>query len=295
MSTQHDIVFIGNFTKDWITTPNESRTVDGGGMNYSAHAALKMGLNTAVITRLAQEDRRVVERLERTGATCYPEFTPQSTCIHLDYPTADPDIRTITVTSFAGAFTLAQLAGWEARAGAVNASWRGEMPLEVLKSLREKIPYLAADMQGFARVVEGGTLSFQPWDEMAETLACLDVVKTDAVEAEYLTGETDIEKAARRFASYGPKEIVLTHRDGLLVYAFGKFYHAPWRARNLSGRSGRGDTCLGSYLSKRLSAEPAEATVWAAALTSLKMEAPRPFDRDLSEVEILIREAYREA
>ena len=55
------------------------------------------------------------------------------------------------------------------------------------------------------------------------TLALIDVVKSDAVEAEFLTGETDIHKAAEFYAEMGPREIVLTHKDGLLIYADGKF------------------------------------------------------------------------
>ena len=58
------------------------------------------------------------------------------------------------------------------------------------------------------------------------------------------------------------------------------------------GRSGRGDSCLGSYVSKRLTAPPEEAIIWSAALTSLKMEAEGPIYRDGSEVEALIRERY---
>ena len=60
----------------------------------------------------------------------------------------------------------------------------------------------------------------------------------------------------------------------------------------MRGRTGRGDTCTSAYLGKRLTASPAEATIWAAALTSLKMEAEGPFSREIGEVEELIR-VYR--
>ena len=39
----------------------------------------------------------------------------------------------------------------------------------------------------------------------------------------FLTGETDIYKAAAIYAAMGPKEIVLTHKDGVLIYADGEF------------------------------------------------------------------------
>jgi len=40
-------------------------------------------------------------------------------------------------------------------------------------------------------------------------------------------------------------------------------------------------------------APPSEAILWAAALTSLKMEAEGPFQRDIREVEELFQKKYR--
>ena len=93
-------------------------------------------------------------------------------------------------------------------------------------------------------------------------------------------------------AAMGPEEIVLTHRDGLLVYAGGQFHEAGFFPRELVGRSGRGDTSVAAYVSRRLGASPAEATTWAAAVVSLKLEAEGPFRREIREVENLIGEKY---
>jgi sugar/nucleoside kinase (ribokinase family) len=93
-------------------------------------------------------------------------------------------------------------------------------------------------------------------------------------------------------ADWGPKEIVLTHRHGLLVYAEEQFFEAPFCPRKLVGRSGRGDTCVASYVAKRLTASPQEATIWAAALTSLKMEAEGPIKKTMADVEALIRHRF---
>ena len=58
----YDVVCIGNYTKDTIITPSGTRYVDGGGMNYAAHAAAQLGLKTAVVTRLSRDDIRVVAK-----------------------------------------------------------------------------------------------------------------------------------------------------------------------------------------------------------------------------------------
>ena len=109
--------------------------------------------------------------------------------------------------------------------------------------------------------------------------------------------------AARMLAELGPQEIVLTHRDGVLVLCQDAIHEAPFYPKQLTGRSGRGDTCLAAYVASRLGSEssglapapPEQATIWAAAVTSLKMEAEGPFRREMSEVEALIRERYSPA
>ena len=164
--------------------------------------------------------------------------------------------------------------------------------MDVIRTLKDKNMLVAVDMQGFVRVLHGVELKYEPWDEMESTLAQIDVVKSDAVEAEFLTGETDIYKAAKLYAEMGPQEIVLTHKDGLLIYADVKFHEMNFYPARLDGRSGRGDTCIGTYVARRLSMVPREAGIWAAAVTSLKMEHLGPFDRSIGEVENLIRSKY---
>ncbi len=289
----YDIVCIGNYTKDTIISPAGTTYVDGGAVNYAAHAGTRLGLKVAVVTHLAKEDDRVVQRLVESGVDCYPTYTPSSTLMKLVYPTADPDIRTLSVTETAGSITAGELTNIQAQAAVIGSSFRGEVAEDVIPALKEKGMRVAADMQGYVRVLRDQSLVYEPWPKMAETLADIDILKSDAVEAEFLTGEKDIYQAAQKYASLGPQEIVLTHKDGLLIYDHGKCYEAGFYPQKLNGRSGRGDTCLGAYVSMRLSKPPAEAGIWAAAVTSLKMENPGPFHSNLQEVEALIQTRYR--
>jgi sugar/nucleoside kinase (ribokinase family) len=139
---------------------------------------------------------------------------------------------------------------------------------------------------------EGGRLHHREWPEMKEVLGLVDVLKADAVEAKSLTGESDLRRAAGALARIGPREVVLTHRNGLLVLAEGSFHEVEFHSASLVGRSGRGDTCLGSYVAARLSAPPAEATLWAGAATSLKLEAEGPLRKSREEIEKFKRTTY---
>ncbi len=289
---RYDVVCIGNYTKDTIINPAGITYVDGGAVNYAAHAAARLGLRTAVITRLSRDDQRVIEKLTREGVDCFSTFTPSSTCMRLEYPTFDPDVRNLSVTATAGSITADAVAGIDGTAAVIGSSFRGEIGMDVIQCLRHKGCILALDVQGFVRVWDGQELTKRPWPDMASTLAQVDILKTDAVEAEFLTGESDVHRTAAQLARLGPKEIVLTHKDGLLIRAQGECHDLQFHPCVLRGRSGRGDTCLGSYVAMRLSKPPKEAGIWAAALTSLKMEKPGPFDRTLADVEELIHGKY---
>lgn len=280
-----DLITIGNYTKDTIVTRSGTRHVHGGGFNYAARAAVAAGLSVAAVTRLAEEDRGSIEQLEAAGVTAFPRWTETSTVMRLEYPTDNVDERILTVTTTAGSFEPDQVEGLEAPAFVVSPSIRGEVGIDVLNALRRPGVLIGLDVQGYVRIRrDDGVLEHTHWPEITETLALVDVLKTDAVEAESLTGTGDHEAAARILAGYGPREIVLTHRDGLLVLAGGNVYEARFTPRELRGRSGRGDTCLGSYLTWRLHAEPAQAILWAAAATSLKLEKEGPLTATRQEI-----------
>jgi len=293
MTTTFDIVFVGHYTKDTIVYRDATRVVDGGAFNYGANVAARMGLRVAVVTRLAREDWHVVEALERLGVTVFARATPASTCLRLTYPTANLDERTIELTSSAGAFKADEVANVQARAFAVGASVRGEVPNEVVDALAAKGAMLVLDVQGFLRIVRDGMLTYDGWPGKESILKRVAILKTDAVEAELLTGIADRYAAARRLAKFGPYEVLLTHSGGVLVYHDGVFDEAPLVPRELRGRSGRGDTCTSAYLSRRLTAPPADAVIWAAATTSLKLEAEGVFRRERAEVETLYEQLRR--
>jgi len=290
---QYDIAFLGQYTKDTIVTKDGSRVVNGGAYFYGSAAAASMGLRVAALTRLAPEDFSSFRLLLERGVLVKAISTQKSTCLQLLYPSANPDERILSVTSVAEPFEPADVESISAPVWSIGASIRGEVSLTVLKAIKAKGARVGLDAQGFVRVVRDGQLAYDTeWPEKAEVLRHVDVFKADVVEAEILTGTRDLHEAARILARYGVPEFVLTHGDGVVVYAEGSFVEAPFRPKSLVGRSGRGDTCLASYLAARLSMDPEKATFWSAALTSLKMEALGPFSGTREDVESALRERY---
>lgn len=290
---KYDIVIFGNYTKDTIISSTGTRNVDGGGFNYGAHAAACSGLKIAAVTRLAKEDGVVLESIKNAGVDVYPTFTESSTHMRLEYPTNNVDERILTCPASAGTYTVDQFSELKAKAYLINASIRHEVPFEIVEYLSKQGGLLVADAQGFIRIQdENNVLINAEWPEKRKVLSLIDILKADIVEAESLTGESDLHKAAKILADWGPKEIVLTHRDGIVVFVEGKYYEATFYPEPLVGRSGRGDTCIASYASKRLIAPPDEAIIWSAAVTSLKMEAEGPIKRPILDINNLINDKY---
>ncbi|HRZ65644.1 MAG TPA: carbohydrate kinase, partial [Spirochaetia bacterium] len=88
-------------------------------------------------------------------------------------------------------------------------------------------------------------------------------------------------------------EILITRQDEVLAYDGRDFFRAPFDPVRLDGRAGRGDTCFLSYIARRARSGVAEATRYAAALTSMKMEKPGPFSGTVAQVEERMRRQGR--
>ena len=287
----YDITLIGNYTKDTIVTTTETKYVDGGGFNYGAHAAIALGAKTAAITRLKNNDQHVVDNLTNIGVDVYPSFTDESTHIELIYSGDDFDDRTLIMPKSAGSFTSEQFLNIESKIFLVNASTRDEFKLDTLLDLKKKGALIGIDLQGFIRTRDSNNvLNNSTWEEKKEALAITHYLKADGVEAEFLTGESDLVAAAKILKFYGPKEIIITHQDGVLVYDGNQVYQEPFMLDKIIGRSGRGDTCGASYVYMRLTLGPGQSIKWAAAATSLKMESDTPLKKTKQEIEDRVKE-----
>ena len=78
----------------------------------------------------------------------------------------------------------------------------------------------------------------------------------------------------------------------MLVYDGERIYTCPIKARNLSGRTGRGDTTFACYITERQRADIQSALLYCTALVSLKMETPGPFQGSREDVAEYIRSFY---
>jgi sugar/nucleoside kinase (ribokinase family) len=278
------VALLGSFAKDRIVYRGATEIASGGGVYYASMALRRLGFSVAVITRLHPDDFARLEELRAAGVEVHASPAPQTTGIENVYPTDDMDRRICRPLGFAGPFAAPDIPAVDARVTIVTPLMAGEVDGGIVAGLADRGP-VGLDVQGFVRVPRGEALVTEPWPAMPRVLSSVTYVKLDDAEAEVLIGRMDLRQAAATVAGLGPREVVLTHGRGLVVWAEGRIHEAPFVPSAVRGRTGRGDTCFSSYVAARLELAPPAACRFAAAVTSLKMEEPGPFHRTRADVE----------
>ena len=289
----YEVMVLGHVSKDINITPEDTEHSIGGAVVYSSIAIYRQGARVLALTKLHPDDFPALEIFGRFGTPVLHRPSSRTTSIRNTYLTADREQRRCEALSMADPFDETDLPDdTEASIYYLGGLMRGEFPEAFIEAMSKRGP-LAVDVQGFLRVNEGGPMVFRDWERKRELIPQIHYLKTDAAEARILTGAEDPRDAAARLLEWGAREVVLTHNEGLLVCAGGEQWSFPWTSRNLSGRTGRGDTCFCTYCYQRLQRDPEEAACVAAAVTSLKMETPGPFAGTPDDIRTAIQERYQ--
>jgi sugar/nucleoside kinase (ribokinase family) len=284
---RYDIVFVGHVSVDEIETPEGSaHGVPGGAPLFGAYAARGAKKRIAVVTRMSEADKHILDPLKAMRIDVSLQASCSTTRLRVVHPTGDVDERLMYQTSDAGFFGLADFPPLEAGLIHLGALTDREFTLGLMRDLRQRGFRLSVDMQGFVRQVdpESGVIHFRDVPAKKEIIGLCDIVKLDVVEAEILTGTYDPEKAAALMEAWGALETILTGSDGAFARYKGRTFFRKFSNRNSKGRTGRGDTTMGAYLAWRIDHDVQESLGFAAALASIKMEAPGPFRGSLNDV-----------
>lgn len=288
-----EVVLLGHFAVDKDIVNGIEKEVIGSAVYHGAFALKAIGVKVAIVTKLAKKDFPLLSIFEDAGITVFPTESEETTGIRNIYSTDDPDNRRSYFIRSAGPFCEKDYpTDLNTRVIHIASLMQKEVPVDMIKKL-SKIAELSIDVQGFMRTREGDNLILKDWKEKEEVIPYLKYLKADIAEATILTGTSDLHKAAKILARLGAKEVILTHKEGALLYKSGEFFESPFSPKSLKGRSGRGDTCISTYIGKRFTLDPYPALCYAAALTTLKLEKEGPFRRDIEEVEALLKKCNK--
>ncbi|MBF9018647.1 MULTISPECIES: PfkB family carbohydrate kinase [unclassified Oceanispirochaeta] len=277
-----DIVMIGHLTKDIFKVKKCEHTMPGGAVYYSSISATSSGAKVMVITRIALEDTESLSEMIKKGVSVSNLGSKKTVTMNLDY-SDDMETREITVSDLADPFLLEDVKGINGTIFHLAGLIRGDFP-DIMISHLASSGHVALDVQSVLRCEKDTILSFRDWPEKEKYMPYITYLKTDAAEAEILTGTTDRFEAAKILYGWGAKEVLITHMSELIVYD-GNFHRFPFTMKSMVGRSGRGDTCFAAYLSWRLKHNVNESAEYAAALTSLKMEKSGAYQGTFQDVQ----------
>ena len=265
-----DIMIVGQLSLDINTDfgGREERVI-GGAVLCSGFAADATG---AKVTVLAKGNRAVADPVKafasRPNIDVIPVDSATCTSISNVYHTADRERRTCKAISHIEPYRPEDIpTDVNAKIYHVAGLMAGDISDEMIEALSKR-GQAAVDVQCLLRRDDGEQMAFHDWPEKKKYLPMITYLKTDAAEAEILNNT----------------EVILY--DGENMYA------SPLKPRNLTGRTGRGDTTFAGYLAKRLHCGIEEALKYAAALVSLKMETPGPFMGTEEDVKAYMHQFY---
>lgn len=288
----NDICCIGHITLDKIVTPRKTTYMLGRTSYYFSHGIshLKDTKHYQLVTALAPSEFKAVEDIRAKGIKV--TVIPSHRTVYFENTYGEnQDNRSQRVLAKADPFTVEQLENINAHIFHLGSLLADDFSLDVVKYLSTK-GILAVDAQGYLREVRGEKVYPIDWTDKVEALKYIDILKVNEHEMEVLTGQTDIKQAALQLAEWGVKEVLITLGSlGSIIYAEGTFHKIPaYPPKDIVDATGCGDTYATGYLYMRnKGASYEEAGCFAAAMSTLKLEASGPFSKTEEDVWNIIR------
>jgi sugar/nucleoside kinase (ribokinase family) len=296
MSKKYDITFVGHMVYDEIIPfGGTARVAPGSAVLCGAMVAARVGKKVAVVTKMAEKDESILQPMKDLGIDTYLIPSEETSYNRVLHESENVDERTMTLLKSAGLISINDVPALDSTCVHLAGISDTEFDMPLMKGLKSRnYQSLSVDMQSFVRHINPVTKNHEFSDvaDKKEIAAMMDKLKLDIVEARLLTGTDDLEKAAIIVESWGCPEIMITHSEGVLARVKGKTYYEKFSNSNVTGRTGRGDTTFAAYLSHRLDHDVAESLKFAAALVSIKMETPGPFQGTLEDVHKRLKEKH---
>jgi sugar/nucleoside kinase (ribokinase family) len=269
------IAVVGSTTIDKIVENDRSIFKLGGVTTYSGLTYRRHGINTLIVSNLAQQDLAILDKLyEENIAVCREESTHTTRFVN----TIKGDSRSQEMPQQAGPIQAAQI---QAVLDLVDGLHLGPLhPLDIeweaLGSLNNSNRMIFLDVQGLTRMLKNKQIYTSISEHIERALNIAHVVKANGVEY----------RAVLDFYRTGPAEMMRKFNIRELVVTLGKkggFVHSQngaafhYRAKMIEGPvdpTGAGDVFFAAYLVSRFSAgkEIPDACRYAAQIAARQVE-----------------------
>ena len=213
----YDTMIVGPISLDIMIDCHDVETrLTGGAVVQSGYAASNVGARTAIFTKTSPSVD-VYDAFANCPADIYWRPSAAPTSIRNKYFTEDKERRDCHLISRCDQIRFEDLPAVDTQIYHFAGLVVGDFENDVFKKASEH-GKVAVDVQCLLRKgEEDGTMTFHDWAEKKEYLPYIDFLKTDAAEAQILTGLEDRKEAAKLLHSWGAKEVVITHNTEVLA------------------------------------------------------------------------------
>ena len=285
----YDLCCIGHLTHDKIVTPSDTVHMAGGTSFYFSHAVKNFPLHYHLVTALSSDDLAFTDALQQQGIDLTVIPSKHTVYFENSY-TTNSDDRQQKVLFEADPFKIEDLEGIHAKHIHLGPLLANDLSADLIIALAQRA-ILSLDVQGFLRVVNNQEVQAADWADKLSVLPHIAILKASETEATTLTGDENMQDAAKRLFDMGVKEVVITMGSkGSLIYD-GKDIHAipAYQPVVVKDATGCGDTYMAGYLYQRIKGADIEtAGKFGAAMATIKIAASGPFNDTEAAIESTI-------
>jgi len=247
------IAIIGSATIDTVVKGEESVRQLGGVVSYAGLTFRRHGIETFVVTNIAERDQSILDVLKGEGIQILVGNASNTTHFvnHIDgfHRWQEMPVHADPITSKQVKEVL-DLVG-HLHIGALHP---GDIDGKALTLINEKKLIVSMDVQGFVRYKEDDRIISRVSDNLAQALSCARYVKADDTELETILNACNM-NLPELMQTFGIDETVITkgERGGFVRSLTGE--EASYSAKpvdSIRNTVGAGDVFFASYLIHRL-------------------------------------------
>lgn len=272
-----DACVIGHVVRDENVISGVARPpAPGGAAYYSSIVYARLGLRTAVVTKVAPADEELLlTELRELGVEVFNLGTPRSTVFRNIHSPEQGNLRVQRVGDLAAPLGATEIPAIRSRIWQLGPLTNRDFGPELTARCLSAGGLVGMDAQGLIRAIHDGEVHRSRPARGKAYVEGLDALKADEDEILIFTGHDRIPDAAESVRRAGVRAVLVTRADrGSTIFAEeGRVEIAAVPPRCDVDATGCGDTYLAAWLARRLeTSDLAECGVFASTVASLKIE-----------------------
>lgn len=249
-----DIVTIGHFVRDFIISPRIANPIVtlGGPPTFVSLTAEKLGAKVGVVSKVGKDFHKHFAWLRENNVDLSWVKVVEKAFSTSFVLTQNGDKQKLQLKSRAPPIVLTDMPS-SLHAKAIHvAPVANELSLEIIRKLRDRVPLLSIDPQGFVREFgETGIMKLRRLGDVSLIQQC-DVFKASIEEIRMVAAYDELGVSMEKIYECGVKIVLVTlGRRGILAHFGEGFYHIPaCKPKVFVDATGAGDSFIGGFLAE---------------------------------------------